>query len=201
MKNSILTTFAIAALASCEKKDTQTFNHDGIDSTSTASNALPVNDSANVSGSTESTVTLNDQDKKFADAAAIGGMMEVMMGNLAASKGTDGSVKELGTMMTKDHGMANDELKKWAASAGYMLPASLDAEKQKMYDDLKAKKGAEFDKMYAELMVSDHKKDIASFKDETSKGQEPGLKTFASKTIPILDHHLMESEKVKAGIK
>ncbi|QPQ51724.1 DUF4142 domain-containing protein [Chryseobacterium indologenes] len=70
-----------------------------------------------------------------------------------------------------------------------------------MYDDLKAKKGKDFDKAYADLMVSDHQKDIEEFKKEASEGTETALKSFASKTLPILEHHLKESEKAKAAVK
>ena len=72
---------------------------------------------------------------------------------------------------------------------------------QKKYDDLKAKKGADFDRSYTDLMVSDHKKDIAEFKKEASDGSEASLKSFAGKTVPTLEHHLMESEKAKAAVK
>lgn len=50
-------------------------------------------------------------------------------------------------------------------------------------------------------MVSDHKKDIAEFKEEASKGTETSLKSFASKTVPTLEHHLMESEKAQSAVK
>lgn len=55
--------------------------------------------------------------------------------------------------------------------------------------------------MYANLMVSDHKKDIAEFKKEASEGSETSLKGFASKTLPTLEHHLIESERAKSVVK
>jgi putative membrane protein len=205
MKNSILTLLAFAALVACNKKENTAATDSTADTTTMnppADSPMTLNDSATVSGtSTGSTATLNDQDKKFADAAARGGMMEVMMGDLAAKTSTNASVKALGEMMSRDHGKANEELKKWASVSGYTLPTSLNAEQQKKYDELKTKKGTEFDKMYTDLMVSDHKKDIADFKKEASEGSEISLKGFASKTLPTLEHHLMEAEKAKAAVK
>ncbi|WP_238640262.1 DUF4142 domain-containing protein [Chryseobacterium elymi] len=162
---------------------------------------MTVTDSTKMTDNMATKNSLSDQDKKFADAAAKGGMMEVMMGQLAATNASNAKVKALGEMMVKDHGKANDELRKWAATAGYSLPVSLDAEKQKKYDDLKAKKGTEFDQKYTDLMVSDHKKDIEEFKKEASEGKEASLKSFVSKTLPTLEHHLMESEKAKNAVK
>lgn len=203
MKNSILTLLAVAAMVACNKKET-TAADNSADTTSMAAPAdspMAMNDSASVTTPAATTANLSDQDKKFADAAAKGGMMEVMMGQLAASNGTNATIKSLGTMMAKDHGMANEELKKWAMSVNYTLPTALDADQQKMHDDLKAKKGADFDRMYAMMMVTDHKKDIAEFKKQSSAGSDASLKAFADKTLPTLEHHLMESEKAVTAVK
>lgn len=201
MKNSILTLMALAAMMACEKKETTNANP-SVDSSAVASDtSVAVTDSAAVSPVSQGKADPTDQDKKFADAAAQGGMAEVMLGELASSNGTNASVKALGAMMVKDHGKANQELKAWASSAGYTLPASVNAEQQKTYDELKTKKGSEFDRMFSEVMVSDHKKVIAAFKKESTEGSEASLKSFAAKTIPALEHHLMESEKTKAAVK
>ncbi|WP_262147583.1 DUF4142 domain-containing protein [Chryseobacterium foetidum] len=202
MKNSILTIFAVAALVSCNKKETQTTDA-GTDSSGTemTNDSMTAPTDSTMTSENTNAATLSDQDKKFADAAAMGGMMEVMLGDLAKTNGSSASVKSLGAMMAKDHGMANEELKSWAATAGYTLPTSLDAEKQKMVDDMKALKGADFDKMYASAMVTDHQKDIAEFKKQASSGMDASLKGFAGKTLPTLEHHLMEAEKVKASMK
>ncbi|MCU7619347.1 DUF4142 domain-containing protein [Chryseobacterium sp. PBS4-4] len=204
MKNSILTLLTVAAMVACNKKESTAVNNSedsATDMSMPADSPMTLNDSATVSNPNSAATTLSDQDKTFADAAARGGMMEVMMGQLASSTSTNATVKSLGEMMAKDHGKANDELKKWASTVGYTLPTSLNAEQQKMHDDLKAKKGADFDRMYTDLMVADHKKDIAEFKKEASGGSEASLKAFASKTLPTLEHHLMESEKAKTAVK
>ena len=205
MKNSILTLLAVAAMVSCNKKDSVSTNSsvDSTDMSSTAPMDSPqtLNDSATVSSTVSDAKALSTQDKTFVDAAAKGGMMEVMMGELAAANATNASVKSLGQMIAKDHKAANEELKKWAGSVNYSLPASLDASQQKMHDDLKVKKGADFDKAYVDMMVNDHKKDIAAFKKESTDGTDANVKAFATKTLPTLENHLKESEKVKSALK
>lgn len=200
MKNSILTLMAVAAMVACEKSDTTNVNKsaDSLAAAVPASSEIMGNDSATMSNTKSS---LSDQDKKFADVAAMGGMMEVMAGKLAASNTTNATVKALGEMMVKDHTKGNEELKKWASTVSYTLPTNVDAEMQKVYDNLKAKKGMEFDRMFTDLMVSDHQKVIAAFKKEASEGKETSLKSFATNTLPTLEHHLMESEKAKAAVK
>ncbi len=204
MKNSILTILAVAAMVACKKNETTTSDQTADSAmTAPADTSMTMGDSATtaMSDSNMSNSTLSDQDKKFADEAATGGMMEVMLGELASNNGSNASVKSLGAMMVKDHGKANDELKKWASASGYTLPTTMNAEQQKHYDDLKAKKGAEFDRMYADLMVKDHKEDIAKFKKQASEGSDASLKSFASTTLPTLEHHLMEAEKTNNAVK
>jgi len=192
---------ALVAMMACEKKETTNSNQSVDSSAAAHDTAAAVTDSTAVSHASHVSAQLTDQDKQFADAAAKGGMAEVMLGELASSNATNASVKALGAMMVKDHGKANEELKAWASSAGYTLPVSVNAEQQKTYDELKTKKGSEFDRMFSEVMVSDHKKVVAVFKKESTAGTEASLKSFATKTIPALEHHLMESEKTKTAVK
>lgn len=195
---------AIASAVACNKKETIDNNNQQDQaemSAPTDSGTTMTGDSATTSANTAQTTALSDQDKKFADAAAKGGMLEVMVGELAAKNAINSTVKTLGEMMVKDHTKANEELKQWALANAYTLPANVDAAQQKKYDELKSKKGADFDRAYTDQMVTDHKKTIADFKNESSDGSETALKAFADKKIPALEHHLMESEKAKTAVK
>jgi len=204
MKKSIVMLLAIATVVACNKKETTAADHSGDHtemSASTDSSMTMNSDSTASSGTTSEAAPISDLDKKFADVAAKGGMMEVMAGELAVKNATNPTVKSLADMMVKDHTKANNELKQWALANSYTLPANLDVEQQKKYDELKAKKGAEFDRAYTDQMVIDHKKTIADFKKESAEGSEASLKSFADKKIPALEHHLMESEKAKTAVK
>lgn len=198
----MLTLLSAVAIMACKKKETMVVSQ-STDSTVVvpADSGMTVTDSIKMSNTQDVKNLLSDQDKKFAENAARGGMMEVMLGKLASDNAGNATVKALGKMMVTDHTKANEELTKWASAIGYTLPTALDAEKQKKYDELKTKKGAEFDKMYTDFMVSDHKEDIKEFKKEASEGSESALKSFAGKTLPTLEHHLMESEKAKDIVK
>jgi putative membrane protein len=66
-------------------------------------------------------------DTTFAAKAAVGGMAEVALGKMAASKATDSQVKDFGNMMVMDHGKANAELMSVAKTKNITLPADLKA--------------------------------------------------------------------------
>ena len=129
-------------------------------------------------------------EEDFAKKAAQGGMAEVEMGRIAASKATDQNVKMFGQKMVNDHSSANEELKAAAQKDGVTLPQEVSAKQKESADKLNKLQGAEFDKEYAHMMVKDHEEDVALFKHEASSGKDPEMKAFAQKTLPTLEEHL-----------
>jgi len=139
-------------------------------------------------------------DAEFATAAADGGMLEVELGKMAVEKGVNPSIKKLGAMMVKDHSKANDELKAASAAKNIALPSIMSEKCQKKVTELSEKKGSDFDKAYADLMVSDHKEDIDEFKKEASNGMDKELSTWAKGKVPVLEHHLAMAENAKKAV-
>jgi len=68
----------------------------------------------------------SSSDAAFVKEAAIGGMSEVELGQLAVQKASDPRVKQFGQRMIDDHTKANDALKAAAAQEGIALPTSTD---------------------------------------------------------------------------
>src|SRR6185369_3563928 len=66
---------------------------------------------------------VSKKDQEFFTKAAGGGMFEVEVGKLAESKASDPQVKSFGSMLVKDHGAANEELKALASRKGAQLPS------------------------------------------------------------------------------
>ncbi len=185
--------FFVAASSSCgnagtdAKKEADSTNKAKIDSAKTADTIVSKN----------SHLADLKPDADFATAAADGGMLEVELGKMAMEKGVSNSIKKLGAMMVKDHSKANDELKAVAAEKNITLPVMMSDKCQKKVAELSEKKGTDFDKAYADLMVSDHKEDIDEFKKEADKGMDAQLSAWAKGKVPILEHHLMMAEDAK----
>jgi putative membrane protein len=137
---------------------------------------------------------MRSPDTAFAMKAAQGGMAEVETGKLAAENATNPDVKAFGQQMVDDHGKANEQLKGIAEKENLTLPTTMSAKHQAMYDMLKTKTGADFDKAYVNAMVKDHTEDVKEFKKESDKGRDEQIKGFASETLPIIQGHL---EKIK----
>jgi len=138
---------------------------------------------------------MENADSTWAQKAAQGGMAEVKLGQLASSRGSSQLVKDFAQTMVDDHSKANDELKEIASRKGITLPSDLSAKDQTAYDGLSKLSGAEFDKAYIADMVRDHRAGVQEFRHESTNGTDPDLKAFASKTLPVIEHHLSMAEQ------
>lgn len=129
-------------------------------------------------------------DAKFVRQAAVGGMAEVELAQLAQQKSQNAQVKQFADMMVKDHTQANDELKGIVTAKGGSVPATLDKKHAQLKTKLSGLSGAAFDRAYASAMVDGHTEMLALMKGEASGGKDAELKAFAAKTAPVVDHHL-----------
>lgn len=136
-------------------------------------------------------------DKAFANKAAAGGLAEVELGRLAEQNAGSANVKAFGQRMVTDHSQANAELMAIAKAQSLILPTTPDADVRSTMSSLKAQKGTSFDKAYVSDMVRDHQQDVADFEKEAAAGQDPALKGFAQKYLPVLKQHLSMAESLQ----
>lgn len=144
----------------------------------------------NTGGAMGTPAGMSSQDHKFVMEAAMGGLMEVELGRLAAQRGMSDVVKQFGQRMVDDHSKANQELMTLASTKGMTLPTALDDKHQKDVAKLSAMSGAEFDRAYARHMLKDHEKDVKDFERQSTRGGDPDIRAFATKTLPTLQEHL-----------
>ncbi|HLI92571.1 MAG TPA: DUF4142 domain-containing protein, partial [Puia sp.] len=104
-------------------------------------------------------------------------------------------VKDYAAMMIKDHTAAADKLQAIAGKKNITLPTTLTPDAQKKIDDLQKESGKKFDKDYISMMVSDHKKVISSFEDESKNGSDADIRGFADSTLHTLRVHLKKAEQ------
>ena len=147
---------------------------------------------------------LSEKDQQFVKNAAVGGMMEVDLGKLAAEKASMDDVKKFGQQMVDDHSKANGELKQLAQSKGVDLKESEEKatrEGQEKSAKLSKFTGPAFDKAYMDDMVEDHEKDVKEFEDASNNAQDKDLKEWVKKTLPTLKHHLKMAKDTQDKLK
>jgi putative membrane protein len=197
MKNYFLIILAATALllGACKKTE-------NVDNTTTTTTSTSMTDtSATTTTTGTSATTLSKDDQEFATKAAQGNMAEVNLGTMAAQKGTSPDVKAFGNRMVNDHGKALDELKQWASNKGFTLPTDVSADQKATADKLSQKSGKDFDKTYADTMADDHEKDAKEFDKASKNAQDPDLKAWAAKTLPVIQDHLKMAKDMKSKVK
>lgn len=134
-------------------------------------------------------------DAEFVTKAASGGMFEVESSKLAKDGASAPEVKKFADQMIADHGKANKELMELAKKAGLEVPTKMLDPDQKLYDKVKAAKGAEFGKAYMDAQVKAHDDAVALFTAAVKDVKDPGLKAFAEKTLPVIKAHQEHAKK------
>lgn len=144
---------------------------------------------------------LSASDYRFLEKAALGGMEEVELGQLAQQKGTDQAVRTFGQKMVTDHTKLNNELKQIATQKGAMLPTQVSHHENSSLQHLQNATGADFDKAYAKDMVKDHRKDVKEFESAAKNLSDPDLRAFAQKALTIIQEHLGIAENLDTNAK
>jgi len=130
----------------------------------------------------------------FMTSAAEAGQTEVKLSELALERSKSAKVRKFAQVMLKDHNAANTELVQLAKEVNVELPSSLCMECEAKYNALAKKKGPEFDSVYMQLMVKDHRNILEKFVFQTRSGSNEKVKQWASKKIPSLQQHINMAE-------
>ena len=135
--------------------------------------------------------TLSPLDRQFIIDAAQGGMAEVSLGQMASQRATSAAVKQYAQRMVQEHTQANAELLRLASQKGVTPPRDMGPKYRAAMDRLMQLPRASFDQAYmSEAGINGHLESLAVYQRQAQLGQDPDLKAFAAKTVPIVQNHL-----------
>jgi len=156
-------------------------------------------------GNTPVSTKLSPMDNAFIRDSAQDNKAQIMLGELAEKKATNADVKQFAERMVRDHDKIEERLEQLADNEGVELPRNPAPRANMTDDELQKLSGKQFDKAYMSHMLNDHTQDVSAFKHEEQQGSNPQVKEFAEKTLPTLESHLQEAQKVApetgAGMK
>lgn len=192
---SLTLSLMLFGLAACGDNTANTNTNRAMNTNTANMNANTTN--ANMSNANMSNTNneMSSAADRFMTEAAQGGMMEVELGKLAASKAQNPEIKAFGQKMVVDHGKAGEELKALAAKKNIELPKELSGGMKAEVDRLSKLSGAEFDKEYVKLMVDAHDADLEAFEAQAEDAEDTDVKAFAAKHAPVIKGHY---ETIKA---
>jgi putative membrane protein len=131
----------------------------------------------------------------FLSKAIEGNYAEVEMGKLAQKNGASDAVKSFGKMLETDHADAAQKASQVAQSLNVTPPTGPNKQQKADYDKMAKMSGAAFDKMFAEHMVKDHKKDIGAYQKAAKAKDAAGQ--YAGNTLPTLQKHLETAQSIQ----
>lgn len=129
-------------------------------------------------------------ERRFVEEAARGNLAEVALGKLARERGASPAIREFGRRMVEDHAQAQARLAATMRVKGIPVPFRMSPEAQALYRRLQKLQGAAFDRAYRQAMVADHQQDVAAYERVATRGSDPEIRIYATKTLPALKMHL-----------
>jgi predicted outer membrane protein len=123
-------------------------------------------------------------------------LAEVNFGQLAYTQVTDSLVKDFGQMMSEDYQSAQDDLDSLASKRNIDLPTTLSTQWQTKKDSLAGLTGRAFDTSYIVNQIRMHIQAKNMFKSIADSTDDPGLKAYVNKYLPVIEKHLMKADSI-----
>ena len=124
----------------------------------------------------------------FMKKAIEGNLSEVSLGQLGQQKGASEDVRNYARQLETDHSSANQKAMTVAGTVNVTPPTDVPKDKKAVYDKLSKLSGDSFDRQFVQVMIADHKKDIAEYQKEAKQQDAAG--GYASESLPVLQKHL-----------
>lgn len=131
----------------------------------------------------------------FITQAAVTNLKEIRMGKIVQERAVEDRVRNYGTMMVKEHTVANQQLDAIAKKAGVTMPADVSPGDKKDEGKLMLMQKKNFDRMYIKQMIRDHKSTIDRF-NTAATSKDSIISTYAKSMLPRLHQHLDEALQI-----
>lgn len=164
----------------------------------------PVEPDAAKEPSTSTTATAATQgdagqfDLQFIDAMRKHHAMAVSMARVAAERAADVKIREIGSKMAEDQTMEIARLEEWRrawfgeAPEGDLSQVRGASSMQMDMGHMQSLRGAEFDRMFADMMIPHHEGAVAMSCDAVERSSRQELRDFAREVIRKQEHEISE---------
>lgn len=132
--------------------------------------------------------------------------IEIDLGNAAKRQAGSQAVKAYGEMLVKDHTESNKKLAALAKKSGKTIPMLEPAsaiEKQELADaranatKLEQLSGADFDREFLRMMISDHEKELAKIDAKIGDVENSELADLLKAQKPVLQRHADQARELQ----
>ncbi|MDB4923592.1 DUF4142 domain-containing protein [Mucilaginibacter sp.] len=143
----------------------------------------------------------DDQDGiEFIKSGIEGGLTEIKASGLAITNSNNHKVIGLAKTMIDDHTKTGEELKQLETDKKITETDTISSAHQQMIRELSKKSGAAFDKMYLQMMVTNHEQAVKLF-TIASHNSDNKIKKVASQNLPAIKMHLDSANAICISLK
>lgn len=144
--------------------------------------------------------TLSVTDTVFIRKASLSNLAEIDLGQLAATKASNDSIKAFGAFMVNEHTLAQNDLKALALQKNVSIPQEPDSLHKAIKQQLQSLSGYQFDSLYISTQVVDHQNAVQTFTTEINSGQDQDVINYANKYLPHINEHLQKATQLKSDL-
>jgi putative membrane protein len=125
--------------------------------------------------------------------AGAGDLWEIESSKALLDKSANADLKKFAQMMIDNHTESTQKIKTAAQSAKITpTPPTLDADQQRMLDEIKAANASGVDEVYTRHQRTAHQKALALHQNYAANGDDQALKKVASEIVPVVQKHMAE---------
>ncbi len=135
-------------------------------------------------------------DREFMSKAAQEGMARFQLAYLALQNAHSEEVKSLARQVLLDYYKSQGALIDIANQQFIALPTEPAPKDKATLESLSQLRGENFDKAYMQMMLDDHRADLAQFKREAKSGNNQAVINWANQNLPALQSQFKEAQKV-----
>ena len=138
----------------------------------------------------------------FVTNLAVANMYELQAAEIAQAKSNNAQVKELASMITRDHTSAGEKLSTTAPTAApdVTIPTALDQRRQGLIDNLNAASAEDFDKVYLEQQVAAHNEVLTLLNGFSDNTDAPALASLARELVAPITMHRDHAQRALDGM-
>ncbi|MBH8572243.1 DUF4142 domain-containing protein [Nostocaceae cyanobacterium CENA369] len=134
---------------------------------------------------------ISDLDRLYILEAGWGGLAEVQLAQLALQKSKNNKIRQYAQQIIREHTPVNQQLIELATRKGITPPTDVGPKYQVLIERLSQLSGSNFDQVYKnEAGINLHMEYLAIQRRQSQLGQDPDLRAFATKNIPVVQKHL-----------
>jgi putative membrane protein len=139
-------------------------------------------------------------DRAFVLSAAQGGVASIELSRLAATNGSSAEVKQYAEMIVDTSEKMKKELGPLLTAFDIPMPEQIDARHKVSRDWLVNLSGADFDRAYMNVMSAKHSNDVTFIRHAAALSQEPDVKAWAARILPVAQEHLTRAMEINRKI-